>query len=180
MKIRWHRFNIYLMAALALTLVCGCRTAEGKRKKQPATLRLYTEDNPDRSKRTELIAVGGIQLNVQSEPFLTEAYIKKAEIIDVTGGFAIKIQFDRHGSWVFEQNTGSNRGRRLAILSQWVPGDQEKVNKGRWLAAPLISTHTDNGLLVFTPDATLDEAKIIVLGLNNVAKKTHASDTDNW
>jgi len=34
--------------------------------------------------------------------------------------------------------------------------------------------------VVFTPDATRDEVKIIVLGLNNVAKKTHATDSDNW
>jgi hypothetical protein len=180
MKIRWHRFNIYLAVAVALVLVCGCRSAEGKRKRQPATLRLYVEDNPDRSKRTDSIAVGGIQLNVQSEPFLTEAFIKQAEIINVTGGFAVKIQYDRHGSWVFEQLTGSNRGRRLAIFSQWVAPNQTKVNKGRWLAAPLITTHTDNGMLVFTPDATREEADIIVLGLNNVAKKTHAEETDNW
>jgi hypothetical protein len=180
MKIRWHRFNIYLAAAVALSLLCGCQTAEAKRKKLPATLRLYLEENPDRAKRTESVSVGGIKLNVQNEPFLNEAFIKKAEILEVAGGFSIRVTFDRHGKWVLEQYTTSNRGRHLVMLSQWVPANQEKVNKGRWIAAPFIGTAIDNGIVDFTPDATREEADIIVLGLNNVARKTHADETANW
>jgi hypothetical protein len=43
----------------------------------------------------------------------------------------------------------------------------------RWLAAPVISHRIGDGVLVFTPDATREEAEEIALGLNNVAKKTH-------
>ena len=43
----------------------------------------------------------------------------------------------------------------------------------RWLAAPVISHRISDGVLVFTPDATREEAEEIALGLNNVSKKVH-------
>ena len=46
-----------------------------------------------------------------------------------------------------------------------------QLNAGRWLAAPLVQTHITDGLLVFTPDATREEADQIAAGLNTVAKK---------
>ena len=49
-----------------------------------------------------------------------------------------------------------------------------KLNEGRWLAAPYIHNRTGDGVLLFTPDATRQEADNIAFGLNNVAKKIEA------
>ena len=48
----------------------------------------------------------------------------------------------------------------------------------RWLAAPKISQPITNGLLIFTPDATEEEARQIVQGLNNAAKKYQDKELD--
>ena len=42
--------------------------------------------------------------------------------------------------------------------------------------APAVSKRISDGLFVFTPDASREEADEIVMGLNNVAKKMHG----NW
>jgi hypothetical protein len=43
--------------------------------------------------------------------------------------------------------------------------------ESRWLAAPVIPRRISNGVLTFTPDASREEADLIAIGLNNVAKK---------
>jgi preprotein translocase subunit SecD len=183
MKIRMQRFNIYLMLALAVVLACGCQTAEGKRKKQLSTLRLHLESNPDSANRTEAVAIGHehlVTLNVESQPFLTEANIKSAKVLDVMGGFVISLQFDRQGMWMFEEYTVANIGKHFGIFSQWVTPPEKTINKGRWLAAPKIIRRSTDGLLIFTPDTTREEADQIVLGINNVARKIDQDETNRW
>jgi preprotein translocase subunit SecD len=83
------------------------------------------------------------------------------------GGFVLRIQFDQSGTVMLEQCTAANRGRKIAIFSQF----GEKIKDYRWLAAPVINRKISDGVLAFTPDATREEAEEIALGLNNVAKK---------
>ena len=172
--IGWSRFNLYLVLVLGLGLVCGCRTAEGKRKSLLSTLRLHQEVNADASGRSQQVSVyreHPVAFTVETAPFLTEANVKEAKVVDTVGGFALRVQFDRQGSWLLEQYTGANRGRHLAIFSQFDNPNEEKLNQGRWLAAPLIHTHITDGLLIFTPDTSRPEAEQIALGLNNVAQQ---------
>jgi len=174
MMIRCDRFNIYLMLLLALAMVCGCKTAEGKRKKVLASLRLHQEINRDAGGRSQQTPVGRdhpITFTLDRVPFLTEAAVQQAKVVDVVGGFALQVQFDQEGGWLLEQYTASSRSRHIAIFSQFVEPGEEKLNQGRWLAAPRIQTHITDGMLVFTPDTTREEAEQIALGLNNVAKK---------
>ncbi|HEY5915230.1 MAG TPA: hypothetical protein VJA21_31945 [Verrucomicrobiae bacterium] len=169
-----ERFNIYLSAALVLGLLCGCNSAASKRKKRVSTLQVHVEMVRDAMGRTEEIEIYRAQpfsLTVDKKAFLTEALVKEARVIDVLGGFALEIQFDRQGSWLLEQYTAAARGKHIAIFSQFCGPPDEKLNKGRWLAAPLVRTHITDGLLVFTPDASRDEAELIATGLNNVVKK---------
>ena len=185
MKFRVRRFNIYFCVVMALGLLCGCHTTpekekEKEEKKELAALRLHVETNPDASKRSGTAVIRGITFNIEAAPFLTEANIKEAKLIDVVGGFEISIQFDRQGSWLLEQYTAAGRGKHLAVYSEWsVPGEKQdkqekqRLNKGRWLASPYIRTHITDGLLTFTPDATREEAEMIVKGLNNQVKKLH-------
>ncbi len=174
MIIQAKGFNIYLVLALIAGLLCGCNSAESKRKKRVSTLRIHAEMNPDAMGRTEKVQVYRAQpfwMTVEKQPFLTEKYVKSAQVVDVLGGYALQIQFDRQGAWLLEQYTAGLRGKHLGIFSQWCGPPDEKLNQGRWLSAPLVQTHITDGLLVFTPDATREEAEQIAMGLNNVAKK---------
>ncbi|HWX20453.1 MAG TPA: hypothetical protein VN578_11185 [Candidatus Binatia bacterium] len=179
MRIRWDRFNIYLLLVIATGLICGCHTAEGKRKKQLATLRLYQEANPDPMGRTEEVTVHRdpvVKLTINKAPFLTEALVKEAKVVDTVGGFALSVQFNRQGSWLLEQYTAAGRGKHIALFSQFVNRGEDKLNAGRWLGAPKIATHITDGLLIFTPDATREETEQIALGLNHVAKKVQSGE----
>jgi preprotein translocase subunit SecD len=104
---------------------------------------------------------------VEKEPFLTEGHVSTASVVDVVGGFALSIQFNRQGAGVLEEFTVQNRSRRIAVFSQF----GEKILDYRWLAAPVINHRIADGVFVFTPDATREEAEEIASGLNNVAKK---------
>jgi len=170
MMIRVNRFNVYLLLGAALAILCGCQTAESKLKKQVSTLELHLEvrsDGTDRNTAIQVLRDHPIPITVQKSPFLTEAYVKEAKVIDVMGGFALRIQFDRHGSWVLESYSADNPGKRFAVLSQF----GEKLKEARWLAAPITTHRIADGVFNFTPDASREEAEQIALGLNNVAKK---------
>jgi hypothetical protein len=181
MKIRWFRFNIYLLlATLVVGAACGCKSSH---RKQLSTLRLYIEVNPDASNMSQSVAVYRAQpfsLNVSKEAFLSEKNIAQAKVIDEVGGFGISIRFDRQGAWLLNSYSTQNHGLHFAIQSQWMDKPGDKLNKGRWLAAPKILTGINNGNLTFTPDATREEADAIVAGLNNVAKKLDTASELNW
>ena len=159
------RFNTYLLAGvIALLATCSCQSVGGK--KEASTLRLHLEvtaDGTDRSSPVPINRESPIYVNVEKAQFLDEGAVAKASVVEVMGGFSIFIQFDRRGSWLLEQYTVANKGRRIAVFSQF--------GQTRWLAAPMISKPISDGAFVFTPDATREEADRIVRGLNNVAKK---------
>lgn len=175
MKCCRNRFNVYLLVGLGTLLTIGCHSTEAsKEKKALSTFRVFMEARRDASDRTQTITVGRdhpVRFSVEKEPVLSEKHVKEAKVINEVGGFAIQIQFDRQGSWLFEQYTTGNHGKHLAIFSQFPAPPDEKLNEGRWLAAPRISNNVTNGVLSFTPDATRAEADQIVLGLTHVAKQ---------
>jgi hypothetical protein len=170
MVIRCPRFNLYLRLALALALICGCQTAERKRKHQPTRLTVHLEVRPDGTNLNEPVPIYRAQpvmVNVERIPFLTELNVSEAKVVDVSGDFAIRIKLDRQGTWLLEQRSVAYHGRRFAIHCEF----GEHLSKTRWLAAPIISGRITDGVLVFTPDATRAEADEIVLGLNNVSRE---------
>lgn len=175
MKICCVTFNTYL-CALALLGLCGCLTDQGnetKPSKQMSSLRIHCETVSGGS-------TPGIEVPIwRSSPklvpidraaFVTEANVMAAAVVEQPGGFAIEVQLDRQGTWLLEKNTVLIRGRRLAIFGEF--------GEDRWLAAPVISKVISNGRLVFTPDATREEAERLVLGLNNVSRKLKTKN--NW
>lgn len=170
----FHRL-LYLILCLAVGVALGCKTSEeSKRKKQLSTLQLRQETNPDTMGRTESVAVyreHPVSFTVYKEPFLNEANVKAAKVVDTLGGFALRIEFDKEGSMLLEQYSSASLGRHILIFSQWDDTPDSKLNKGRWLAAPRIQTHITDGVFIFTPDATREEAENIALGLNNVARR---------
>ncbi len=178
MVISWNRFNIYLLLGL-LVLAGGCQTEKHKEAKQHSTLHLHGEMNPDPMGHTKQVTVNRqhpVTFTVNGRPFLTEANIKEAKVVDSPGGFALRIQFDRQGTWLLNGLSNSERGQHILIFSQWVDPPEKKLNLGRWLAAPRIVDQIKDGALTFTPDATRYEAEQIARGLNNVAKKLQAGN----
>ena len=174
MKICWHRFNTYLAALVSLALFCGCHTEKSKKKHVVAALRLHQELRPDPAGHTEDAVIDRehpVKISVAKEPFLTEARVKEARVLDSLGGFVLSIQFDRKGTWLLEQYSAATKSKHIAVYCQFIGPNEEKLNLGRWLAAPRIQARITDGLLIFTPDATREEAEQIALGLNNVAKQ---------
>ncbi len=183
MSIRLRRFNIYLVAALAIALVWGCATPESKRKKALATFELHQEDYADPSGRSETVTIHRdplVQMAIDKQPFLSEQCVKEAKVLDVLGGYSLCVQFDRRGTWLLEQYTSATLGRRIAIFSQFYNPSEEKLNDGKWLAALLVKKRIADGMLVFTPDVTREEAEQIAQGLNNVSKKLGTNSKNNW
>jgi preprotein translocase subunit SecD len=166
---RFLRFNAYLIVALFALFWTGCQSLK---KKEASTLRVHLEVNPDGTDKNGPVPVyrqNPVYVNVEKSAFLTEANIAKASVVEAMGSFQIMIQYDRRGTWLLEQYSTANRGRRIALFSQF--------GQVRWLAAPVLQKRIGDGLLVFTPDATREESERIVRGLSNVAK---TMQKDNW
>src|SRR5258708_14008927 len=174
MVIAVPRFKTYLQITMALALLCGCQSPETTRKKALSTLRVHLAVDREDDDRNEQVAIwreDPFMVNVQKTPFLTEASVTEAKVVEVVGGFALRLQFDHEGTLLLEQYSRGNPGAHFAIFSQFASPPEEKLNKGRWLTAPGINRHIANGVLVFTPDATREETDQIASALNNLAKK---------
>jgi preprotein translocase subunit SecD len=173
MMIRRHRFNIYLLAAMAAGALCGCQSDEFLRKRQLSTLRVHIEAKRDGTDKVQTVPVyreHPVSVTILKTPVLTEANVAEAAVVDQPGGFALRIKFDRQGTWLLEEYSAGDRGRHFAIFSEFVNGPRDKKGEGRWLAAPKISQRIKDGVLSFTPDATREEAGNIALGLSNIAR----------
>ncbi len=178
MTIQLTRFNLFLGLLLAGALGWGCQT-DPNQKKAPKTgynlLRLHLEVNPDGTDKSSPVTVGQLSpfpVNVQKVAFVDETHLARASVVDDDlGGFKMRIQFNRQGSWLLEQYTLSSKGKRLAVFAQ--------LDTVRWLAAPIITKSVSDGVLTFTPDATREEAEKLAVGLNKTVKKLRGHNTFN-
>ena len=156
----------------ATMFLCGCQTGHhAKADKKIAALRVHIEVSPGPEGTSQTISVlrsDPMSVTIDPDPILTEANLIAAKIIESPGGFAIEFHFDESSTLTLEQFTAANPGRHFVIFGQW----SDKAADSRWLAAPLITHRIADGVLSFTPDASRDESEQLVLGLNNVAKKT--------
>lgn len=170
-----RRFNLYLLLALAAVLAGGCRTHKHDKNKDLATLRVHLEstiDDTSRTKKVPIYRASPVDLTVDQEPFLTEAHVASAKVVDVLGGFDLQIQLNRQGSWLLQEFSASNPGKHYAIFTQF----GEKGKESRWLSAPIFSRIISSGIIEFTPDASREEAEEIAKGLNNIAKKNESNE----
>ena len=169
MKIRSFWFN-FILAGMFLAETCllsGCKTTEEKKKaKEASELYFHLEVNPDGSDYNAPVRIYRAKpflVNLKKDHFLDSGAMKKAEVVDVEGGFAIKITFNPQGTSLLDSITTTYKGQRMGLLAIW--------SDKRWLAAPRISKRIANGVFIFTPDCTREEADRITNGLNNVIKK---------
>ena len=178
MMIKPARFNIYLCAALALALACGCqlphKSKESKEKKEVSTVSLHMEADPDGISDVVQVSIyrsAPIEVSVTKEPFLDSRDLEEAKVVDEPGGlFSIRLKFNWEGKAILDSTTSSNPGRRIGVYADFA----EK----RWLASPIVRQRISDGVLTFTPDATREEAERIVRGLNNVAKEMKKGEKD--
>ncbi len=174
MKTHTAWFNFILVLALgAVAGACRAPAPKAKKYKEPVALRFHLEVNPDGTEKSQPQTIGRsapFTVNVQKDAFVTEFEITEAEVVDDSmGGFAIRVQFNRRGTWLLEQYSTANKGRRVAIFTQF----DDIV---RWLAAPVLEKRITNGAFSFTPDATRAEADRIVRGLNEQGKEVKKDD----
>jgi len=179
MKFRRVRFNTYyLWLFLSLLLALGCHT-DTSQKKAPkkgfSVLRLHIETNLDGTDKNGTVMVGRqtpFPLTVNKLPFVEETHLGKVSLVDDgTGGFALRVQLDRQGTWLLEQYTVANKGRRIAVFAE--------LEDFHWIAAWLITQRISDGVLTFSPDITRDEAEKLVLGLNKKIKKIRSRNSLN-
>ena len=171
----WFRgFNIYLLV-LALGLGAGCRTTGdpsppgAKKKKEFCLLRFFVEVNPDATGRNQIVSIfqeNPTPVCVEKMPVLTEEDIEEVSVLDQVGGFSLSVKFNDRGTRILEMTTGSHPGKRLAVFAEY--SVKSKAVESLWLAAPRITHRLANGVLVFTPDATREQADRIVEGMTNL------------
>lgn len=161
MNVAWCRFNLYLLlAALALGST-ACQT--GKSKKLETSLRIHTEARAEASftRKIKVFKDESVPMVVNDLPLLTDVDVVDAQVVEALGGFAIQLKFNPTGRWQLDKHTGLNIGRHYAIFVLF--GNKPTVS--RWIAAPIISHRIANGVILFTPDCTREEAELIVQGL---------------
>ena len=168
MTVNMRVINHYLMAiALCAGLGLGCKSmGEKKPGENYSLIMLYLEQNNDGTKYSRKMAVyraDPIIFYVNSESFLSTADLDKATLMEAVGGFALQLQFNRHGTAVLESFTTSNKGKRIAIFCQFT--------EPRVLAAPMITRRNATGIIRFTPDCSRKEAERILAGLNTAIKE---------
>src|SRR5689334_20549355 len=118
MKIHPSSFNIYLVGVLTL-LAVGCRTPEErKHDKEASTLALFLEAAHGDSfgNGVAVYRETPVHFNFGREPFLTEADLQEASVVDLPGGYGIRAQFNGHGAMVLEGVTVGHRGAHIGIL----------------------------------------------------------------
>ena len=184
MKICWSAFNIILMAACALLLFCGCSTPESKQKKKIySTIRVFLETRSGPMGKADEVTIGRanpVKLSIEKAPFIDERFVKEALVVDVVGGFSLRLQLEQEGKMLLEQYTSANPGKHMAIFSQFHKAGTEDQNESRWLAGPRITGRISDGVLTFTPDATREETDLIALGLNHMSEKLKTGQPPSW
>lgn len=165
MMIQVRRFNKYFALALAAAVAtAGCQSSGHKKKEVATVLELHLEANGDSSSDHGPITISQnppVSIDVIKEPFLDGADVEQASLIEDTLGFKMQLKFNFRGTLLLESVTAQSRGKRIAVYCVFGPV--------RWLAAPQIRNKISDGLMLFTPDVTREEAERIVKGLNDVA-----------
>jgi hypothetical protein len=132
MKTWFRRFNIYFALA-AVFLAAGCSSIRNvtKSKKEQTTIRLYLE-----SSRADSGSIGKVLVTrkkdpfmVEREPFLTEADVIKAVLVDDPGGdgsYSIQVAFNDHGTLLLDMITTGSKGKHIIVFSQFpIPGQKQ-------------------------------------------------------
>jgi hypothetical protein len=136
MKTCFRRFNTYF-ALVAAFLAAGCETVRHDLShKEQTTIRFYLEGGSvDTGKIGKVLVTHNKDpFLVEREPFLTEADVAKAVLIEDPNGdgsYSIQLAFNEHGMLMLDMVTTENKGKHIIVFSQFpIPGQkQPKVKK---------------------------------------------------
>ncbi len=159
-------------------MAAGCQTNSHSKKDEPlASLMVHLEASPyaaDPTEEAHIMRTDPVTVIVQKEPFLTEADLADAKLVDTVGGFSLQLQLRQHGTWILEETSTDNQGKRAVIFSQFGTATN-KIQ--RWLGVFKMVRRVSTGVITFTPDTSREEAELLVSGLTNmvheVSKKEH-------
>ena len=180
MRIHRSAFNLFfglLMAMATASCATGAdtpkkpkdekekKTEDAKPEKQASSLRLHMEATAGGvgSGKISVLRTNAITLTVERSPFVDEGFIEEARVVEGIGGHMIYIRYNSQGALRLQMWTASNPGRHVAVWAKWT--------EARWIGAPIPPKPLEDGVIVFTPDASREESERIVRGLNNVAIK---------
>jgi hypothetical protein len=169
MKSPFRTINIYLLGGAVLVVaLAGCQAKKDEDLKKQAVVRLHLEVKKEvvrRSTEVDIIRSHPIRLNMSDDFVLHEGYLEAATMVDTPeGGYAIKLEYNQQGAWTLRNVTSVNTGKHIGVSAQFYP-------ETRWLAAPIIEHPITNGVFSFTPDASREETRKIVDGLNYTVEK---------
>ena len=163
----WRRnINAIFCALALLSLFSACGTTSQKKKKDEAIIKIHLErvaDNKSDQSDVPVYRANPVYIHIDTTDILNNYDIANASVVDIEGGYGIRLVFNDHGARVLENISARNAGKRLVIYASWP--------EVRWIAAPRITGRIGNGELVFTPDTTREEAEKIVKGANAVTEK---------
>lgn len=163
MKSCLKTINIYLLGvALLMVAVVGCESKEEKQKKS-AMIQLHLEVDGDvvrRSSEVPIIRSTPVMINLAEDVIVPDYYMESARMVETPeGGYAIRLKYDLQGTWTLRNVTAVNIGKHIGVYAAFHPDT-------RWLAAPVINKAITNGVFSFIPDASREEARRIVDGVN--------------
>ena len=148
-----------LCVTLALWALTGCALFP---KRDETTVRIHEQVSSALPAENTLIAeIPSAELKLAVAPYaiLSEKDVLSAELYDTTGGQAILLRFDAHGTIVLDEATTRGRGQFLVTF----------IN-GRPVAAWLVNQRVLNGQLLVEGDFSDEEAKQVVEALNKISK----------
>jgi len=171
MKFSLGLINWNLVVLLGLGAASGGCATRSERDQEIATIRLHFEANPAmvrRSMEATVLRAHPVTITVAEEPLVHEGYLDAAEIVTTGGTHQLRLTFDDSGRRLLETETAIHRGKRVAVIAQFP--------EARWLGAPVITGTIRDGVFVFTPDASLEECRRLVDGLNRVIQDRKRND----
>ena len=155
------RFNLYLTLCLGALLLCGCKTSKSKQPEAVIRIHAHATEDTSFTRTVKVFKNESVSMKIHQMPLLSEMDLADAKVVEALGGFAISLKFKPTGQWRLDHYTSLNIGRNYAIFV--IFGKDPAIS--RWIAAPIISSRISDGMIIFTPDCTREEAEEIVRGL---------------
>jgi hypothetical protein len=160
---------------LAMVVVLGGCSAP-MINKDNALLAIFVEtktEDPDLARRVEWFRSAPRTAWLESKPvFQPLHHMERAELVQTADGVpAIRLIFNQRGKRVLTNVTTVQVGRRFFMMAWYRQNPDDKEMKPRCIGVSHIEKPNNSGQFVFLPDTTKDEAKQLVKGFNNLAKK---------
>jgi hypothetical protein len=174
MKFTEWRGNSIRVVLGSVAILCGCSAPVID--KDNALLAIFVEtksEDPDVARQVEWFRSDPRTAWLENKPvFQPLHHMEKAELIQTEDGIpAIRLTFNQRGKRLLKNVTTLRSGRRLFMMAWYRQNPEDKEMKPRCIGVRFIERSNDTGQFVFLPDTTKDEAKQLVDGFNNLAKK---------